>query len=177
MEFTEVSNDDGVATIEVTGRGFTGTAKVTIAAGIWPVHGIEDCLAPCVHIHFADGVVINGKSYDNWRCNSSFHPYWHGREQREVLTNRGMQKLPYMADAGARYGELTDSARNKLHELTTMVANKYLTTEASKAAIVRSAQHKVEDAITEKEKAEAEVLARIDALDSARAYLAQMEQL
>lgn len=177
MEFTEVSNEDGAATIQVTGRGFTGTAKVTIVAGIWPVRDIEDCLAPCVHVRFADGAVINGKRYDNWRCNSSFHPYWHGREQREVLTNRGMQKLPYMADSGARYGELTDSARSKLRELTTMVADKYLTTEASKAAIVLSAQHKVAAAITAKERAEAEVVARVDELDSARAYLAQMEQL
>ncbi|OHT91355.1 hypothetical protein BKG70_01160 [Mycobacteroides chelonae] len=177
MEFTEVSNDDGVVTIEVSGRGFSGIAKVSIETGIWPIRDIEDCLAPYVSVRFQDGVKINGKEYDAWRVASKFHPYWHGQDEREVLTNRGIQKLPYMSDTGARYGELTDSARSKLRELTTMVADKYLTTEASKAAIVRSAQHKVVDAITEKEKAEAEVQARIDALDSARSYLTEMEQL
>lgn len=177
MEFTEVSNDDGVITIEVSGRGFSGTARVSIGTGTWPLYHIEDCVAPYVDIKFAAGVTINGKGYDAWRCNSSFHPYAHGQNLREVLTDKGVQVLPYMASAGGYHRELTDSARTKLRELATVVADKYLTTEASKAAIVLSAKHKVADAITEKEKAEAEVLARIDELDSARAYLAQMEQL
>lgn len=177
MEFTEVSNDDGVVTIEASGRGFSGIAKVSIEVGIWPLRDIDDCLAPYVSVRFEPGVKINGKSYDTWRCASKFHPYWHGQDEREVLTNRGMQKLPYMSDPGARYGELTDSARSKLRELTTLVADKYLTTEASKAAIVLSAKHKVVQAITDKEKAEAEVQARVTELASARSYLTEMEQL
>lgn len=177
MEFTEVSNDDGVVTIEVSGRGFSGTAKVTIQAGIWPLPNTDDCLSPYVSVRFEPGLKINGKEYETWRAASTFHAYWHGQEQREVLTNRGIQKLPYMADAGARYGELTDSARNKLRELTTLVADRYLTTEASKAAIVLSAKHKVVQAITDKEKAEAEVQARVTELASARSYLTEMEQL
>ncbi len=177
MEFTEVSNEDGVATIEVSGRGFSGTAEVTICTGIWPIRDIEDCLAPYVSVRFQDGVKINGKEYDTWRVASKFHPYWHGQDEREVLTNKGMQKLPYMSDTGARYGELTDSARSKLRELTTLVADKYLTIEASKAAIVLSAKHKVVQAITDKEKAEAEVQARVAELAAARSYLTEMEQL
>lgn len=177
MEFTEISNEDGVVTIELTGRGFDARATVTIGTGTWPLYNIPDCVAPTIDVRFVGTVTINGKDYEPWRCSSMFHPYAHGQNEREVLTDKGVQVLPYMASAGGYHRELTDSARTKLRELATAVADKYLTTEASKAALINAAIYKIADARIEKEKAEAAVRDRVAELDSARAYLAQMEQL
>ncbi|SKK38794.1 hypothetical protein [Mycobacteroides abscessus] len=177
MEFTEVSNDDGVATIVINDRGVSGKATVSLYVHVPRYDNDNEFVTPAVHIRFQGLVTINNKDYDAWRCSADFAPGRWGDAERKVLTDKGFKKVLYSPSAGGTFRELTDSARKKLEQLAAVVADRYLTTEASKAAIVGAAKYKVANAVGEKEKAEAEVQERVAELDSARAYLAQMEQL
>ncbi|SKU89219.1 Uncharacterised protein [Mycobacteroides abscessus subsp. massiliense] len=177
MEFTEVYNENGVATIAVNDRGVSGKATVSLYVHVPRHDNDNEFVTPAVHIRFNGRVTINNKDYDAWRCSADYAPGRWGGTERKVLTDKGFKKVHYSPSAGGSFRELTDSARKKLEQLATVVADRYLTTEASKAVIVDAAKYKVATAISEKEKAEVEVQERVADLDSARAYLAQMEQL
>lgn len=179
MNITELSTNDNAIRIHVKGRGIDGIAKVGIRAhtvkadSYWD--GDKRVEQPAfttarLTLSFApDELTVNGKRYDNYE-HAAFEPArlacWH-EDVRDMLTDTGMQRIGYRATMS--YTHLTDSARDKVKQAVILAADKYLTIEAAKDALVADALDDVDSATKKRVEAEREETAARERLAAMRA--------
>lgn len=179
---TPLESDDGRTRVRIRGRGLDGTAKVSMRLHtlkserrwISDSHSelIPEIVAVALALSFDPGeLTVNGKTYTRWQ-HVSYEPErpdkWHD-QLREVLTENGIQQLGYTSRCH-NYGDLTDSARQKLKEIPKHLVDDYLTNEAIQGALVRVAKERLDSAIKDREAAQ-------DVEQKARDHLAAMESL
>lgn len=179
MKITELPpRDDGIIRVEIEARGLKGTGRVHVRyqeigkRHVWEGDDLPAILCGALVLSFEDGALtVNGKTYQ--RCiHASFVPVrpdeWND-ETRDIITDSGTQPIGFRARTGY-YGDLTDSARDKLSALMPLLAQTYLTSEAVKEVIVARAREAYEDAMKTRIEAERDE-------QSARDHLAAMESL
>ncbi|WP_457095088.1 hypothetical protein [Mycobacteroides abscessus] len=179
---TPLESDDGHTRVHIRGRGLDGTAKVSLrlhaikSERIWisDSHSelIPEIVAVALALSFAPGeLTVNGKTYARWQ-RVSYEPErpdkWHD-ELRDVLTEGGIQRLGYITRCH-NYGDLTDSAWEKLKAIPKHLVDDYLTNDAIQGVLVRVAKGRLDSAIKDREAAQ-------DVEQKARDHLAAMESL
>ncbi|SIB69345.1 hypothetical protein [Mycobacteroides abscessus] len=180
---TPLESDDGHTRVHIRARGLDGTAKVSLrlhtikserrwGEGKAPDVVLPEIVAVALVLSFdPDELTVNGKTYTRWQ-HVAYEPErpdkWND-EHREVLTESGIQQIGYVSRCH-NYGELTDSAREKLKSIPQHLVDDYLTNEAIQGVLVRVAKERLDSAIKEREAAQ-------DVEQSARDHLAAMESL
>ncbi|SKT45498.1 Uncharacterised protein [Mycobacteroides abscessus subsp. bolletii] len=156
MNITEIESSDGVTRVHVKGKGIDGIAKVSILPTTikretrWDGNTSIDfpafTTARLVLTFAPNELTVNGKQYDRYE-HGTFEPdrvaSWH-KDVRDMLTDTGVQRVGYRASVG--YSQLTDSAREKVAQAVTLAADTYMTTEATKRALVAEAKGQLDDA-------------------------------
>jgi len=168
MKITELENSDGTIRVSVEDRGLRGIAKVSLRMHTveserrWGVDGAPDIELPeivavALTLSFGPGdLTVNGKTYTRWQqvTYEPVRPEKWSDELRDMLTESGIQEIGYVSRA-YNYGDLTDSAQEKLKSIPQHLVDDYLTNEAVQGVLVRVAQERLNDATKEREKAEA----------------------
>lgn len=179
MNITELENNENVIRIHVKGRGIDGIAKVGICAHAIKAERYWDgdttieqpaFTAVRLTLSFVPGeLTVNGKKYDRYE-HATFEParvaHWHD-DVRDMLTDGGMQRVGYRATMS--YTNLTESARDKVKAAVVMAADKYLTIDAAKDALIADALGDADSATKERVEAERKETAALDRLAAMRA--------
>lgn len=179
MNITELETTDDVIRIHVKGRGIDGIAKVGIAAHVikadryWNSDTTVEqpgFTTARLTLSFAPGeLTVNGKKYDRYE-HGTFEPArvasWH-EDVRDMLTDTGMQRVGYRATMS--YTNLTESARDKVRAAVKLAADKYLTLEAAKDALIADALGDADSATRERVEAQRKETAALDRLAAMRA--------
>lgn len=146
MQITETSNCVKGPTVIFIDRGIRGEAQVVVAATEMPSvrtfnhDRIPALIAPYLTVRFSS-LHINGKDYSDSHASYSPERSTHPTRQRNVLTDSGIQPVGYRAHINNT--GFTDNAHAKICTLLPLLADRYFTADASKAALLSYADTRI----------------------------------